>query len=169
MRYAIDSELKILGDQLIAKHHPNLKLIKIGYMYREEASVSDGRVTAGMAIRCDDRNWALHKTDALVEIAKDVWDDASPEFREALMDHELKHIDIRFDEDGSPIMDEATGRFKVYLRHHDIEEFADILKRYGAYHDSLRAFLEAFGKKKLEDKKAKKAGFTTGASQHETD
>lgn len=165
MRYALNTDLENLGKKLIATipEHENLKLLKIGFLFREEAAVSDGRVTVGMAIRVDDRNWSIHKTDALIEIGKDVWEEASEEFKQALMDHELSHLKVVMDEDGTPVMDETTGRVKVMVKHHDIEEFAPVLQRHGAYHESLRKFLDAFAVNKLQQKKARKAGMTSGS------
>lgn len=164
MRYLLNSELENLGKRLIdtVKDHENLKMLKIGYMFRDEAPVSDGRCTAGMAIHVDDRNWAIHKLDALIEISRDIWEAASPQFREALMDHELSHLQVVMEEEGTPAMDEGTGRLRTRIRKHDIEEFASVLKRHGAYHENLRDFLDAFAKRKEEQKKAKKAGMTGG-------
>lgn len=164
MRYALNANLERLGNTLIGstKSLENLKMVKIGYMFREEAPISEGKVTVGMAIRVDDRNWAIHKTDALIEIARDVWEEASEQFRQALMDHELSHISVVMDEAATPVMDESTGRIRIRIKKHDIEEFADVLERHGAYHESLRVFLDAFAKNKEQVRKAKRAGMTAG-------
>lgn len=164
-RYKSDKELAGFAQPILDKFHPNLKLIKIAFLFREEASITGDRVIAGMAVKVDDRNWSLHKVDAIVEIARDVWEDANEQFRAALIDHELSHIGIRFDENATPVMDEATNRVKVFMRPHSIEEFDDVLARHGAYHKALRSFLDAFAKRKDEQKKAKRAGMTSGASQ----
>lgn len=161
-RYVSDKELEAVAQPILEKSHSYLKMIKIAYMFREEGAVSEGKVVAGMAVKVDDRNWTLHKYDALIEIAKDVWAEASDNFRNALMDHELSHIRIRFDDQGSIVMDEKTNRIKVFLARHDIEEFEGVLTRHGAYHKDLRSFLNAFIQRKEEMKKAKKAGATTG-------
>lgn len=165
MRYVLNLELEALGKKLIGANADleNLKVLKIGYMFREEASIIDGGVIAGKAIRVDDRNWTIHKTDVLIEIARDVWDEASEDFKNALMDHELHHPKVVLDEEQSPVMEESTGRIKVIFRRHDIEEFAIVLERHGAYHESLRKFLEAFAVNKAQQKKAKKAGMTSGS------
>lgn len=151
--YALDQGLKDLGNQIIKADRPHLANMKIGYMFRPEAPVSRGRVTAGMCIRCDDRNRTIHGMDFIIEIGKDVWEDApSNDFRRALLDHELGHCGVKLDEHGEVEYEEKTGRPKTYLRHHDIEEFEEVLERHGSYHKGLREFLEAYARhKKMRD------------------
>ena len=152
-KYSESTDLKNLADTLLDKHHSALKVLKICYEYRDEASVSNGKVIAGRCCRVDDRIYVIHGYDVIIEIAKDVWDEATDNFRVAILDHELSHIGIRFEEDGNPSRDPSSDRIKVYLKHHDIEEFADVLERYGAYHAALRSFIDAFArnKKKADD------------------
>lgn len=152
--YKQDPGLESLGRELIEKHHPNLKILKICYLFRPEAAMSGDHLIAGMAVRLDDRNWSVHHFDFAIEIAKDVWDDATTEFRTALLDHELCHVAIRFDEEDTPMSDEKTGRWKTYLRKHDVEEFDAILDRYGGYHAELRDFLKRQTEKRLTKEEA---------------
>jgi len=147
-KYEESTTLKNLGESLIEKHHPNHKHVKICYEFRDEASISNGKVIAGRCVRVDDRNFIIHGYDVIIEIAKDVWTEATDNFKTAIMDHELSHIGIRFEDDGEPERDSKNDRVKVYLRHHDIEEFADVLERYGDYHVALREFLKAFERNK---------------------
>lgn len=150
--YTADKGLETLGNKIIKADRETLSILKICYMFRAEAAVTDDKVIAGRCVRVDDRNWTVHKYDFLIEIARDVWDDASEEFQLALMDHELGHCGIRMDEDGQPGIDDKTNRIRSYCKMHDIEEFEDVLERHGGYHKSLRKFLAAF----VEHKKAKK-------------
>lgn len=146
-------ELENLAGQIIARDRPLLKMLKMQYIFRDVAPLSDEKIVAGMCYRCDDRNRAIHGQDFIIEIAKDVWDEASDDFKTALMDHELGHVGIRMDEDGQPGIDEKTGRIKTYIHKHDIEEFEDVLERHGAYHKNLRAFLDAFARNQMKKKK----------------
>lgn len=149
--YTLDKGLEDLAKQIIQAHRPYLGHVKIAFMFRPEASVSDDKVVAGMCIRVDDRNRVIHDQDFIIEIAKDVWDDApSIEFKTAIMDHELGHCGLRMSEDGDVIYDEKTNRPKTYLKKHDIEEFADVFERHGAYHANLREFMAAFARRKLK-------------------
>lgn len=156
-------EVKAVADKLIATQ-PDLeltKMLKIAYIFRPEAPVSNGRVVFGMCCRVDDRNWALHKNDFLIEISKDMWDDASEEFRVALVHHELKHAGIRLDKTGQPAIDESSGRLKTYCVPHEIEEFQVILDTYGTYHAGLRAFLHNWTEKKTAPKEKTEKSTTT--------
>jgi hypothetical protein len=152
-KFTIDQGLEALGKDIINKRRPYLKAAKIAYLFRPEAPVSNGRVTPGMCIRVDDRNRAVHEHDFLIEIARDVWDDATTDFRRALLDHELGHCGIRMDDQGLPMKDPQTGQLKTYVKPHDLEEFSDVLEEHGAYHVKLREFLEAFSKHKVKTKK----------------
>lgn len=146
--YTKAPEVESIAQSIIKNDRPNLVMLKISYLFRPEAPVSDGHVTAGMCRRVDDVNRTLHDQDVIIEIAKDIWDEATAEFKRALVDHELGHVGIRMDEDGQPMIDEKTERVKVFIRKHDIEEFEEVLERHGAYHKSLREFLAAFDKSK---------------------
>lgn len=154
--YTINQGLKAVADKIIAIHRPHLMLLKIEYMFRPEAAISDGKAKSGMCIRLDDRNWTIHKTDFIIEIAQDIWDDpnTTDEFREALMDHELGHVGIVWEAPNTPKMD-PSGRIKTRCKMHDIEEFEEVLERHGAYHKGLRDFLDAFAASKTAKKKAK--------------
>lgn len=152
--YMVDTGLESLGKSIIKAHRPKLEILKIAYVFRDVAPVSGGKTTVGMCYRSDDRNFVLHHFDFIIEIGKDVWDDASDDFRRAIMDHELGHIHINLDESGTPIRDEKTGRWKVGIRKHDVEEFDEILERHGTYHSDLRKFLNGWARKKDLAKKS---------------
>jgi hypothetical protein len=164
--YQPDQGLANLAADIIRKDRPQLSVLAIAFVFRDEAPVSDGKVKAGMCVRIDDRNWTLHKQDFLIEIAKDIWDQANPQFQRALMDHELGHCGIRYDDEtGAPAIDENTGRIKTYCRQHDIEEFADVLQRHGDYHEGLRTFIAAFAKHRIDAKAKKKTEAAEAAAE----
>lgn len=148
-------EVEVLAKQIINDIRPQLGHVRIAYVFRPEAAISDDKVIAGMCVRVDDRNRSIHDHDFIIEISKDIWDDATEEFRRALIDHELGHAGLRADENGDILYDEKTNRPKTYIRKHDIEEFSDVFERHGAYHKNLRDFLTAFALGKIA-RKAKK-------------
>lgn len=163
-------ELEETAKLIIDQHIPLLKLLKIQFMFRPEAAISDDKIIAGMCIRCDDRNWAVHKHDFIIEIAKDVWDDATDDFKMALMHHELSHIAIRMEEDGvSPSIDEKSMRIKTGIHKHEIEEFEKVLEVHGPYHKALREFLAAFAKHKLNQKAKKGKDATIDTDSDDAD
>lgn len=129
--YKQDKELSDIGAVVIKEHRPGLAIAAICYMFRAEAAITDDKVIAGMCVRVDDRNYTIHSFDFVIEIARDLWEEATDQFRTALIDHELGHVGIRYDEDGEPIRDPNTDRLKTYTKRHDIEEFEDVLERHG--------------------------------------
>jgi len=151
--YRIDADLEKLGKEIINKHRPMLGHLKIQYMFRSEASISDDKVIAGRCIKVDDRNRTIHAYDFIIEIAYDLWETATDEFKEALMDHELGHCGLRVNpDDEQDILYDDAGRPKTYIKTHSIEEFEEVLERHGAYHKNLRQFLVAFAKSKSKKK-----------------
>lgn len=148
-------DVRAIADKIIKDHRPDLANLNIQYIFRPEASISNTKVIAGRCIRVDDRNWLLHQFDVLIELAQDIWGQANDEFKVALVDHELGHIGIVRDKDGEVAFDEGSGRVKIRMNHHDIEEFEDVLQRHGAYHKDLREFLRAYELSKLAKKSSK--------------
>lgn len=138
-------------------HLQNLKLFQIAYLFRPEATVSNGKIVAGMTYRVDDRQWALTKNDFIIEFAKDVWDDATDEFKLALCHHELCHVGVRYEKDAptQPKIDEKSGRVGSYIIPHEIEEFRVILDTYGAFHPALANFLAGWTEKIVNKSKPK--------------
>ena len=63
-----------------------------------------------------DANWCAQATDT--------------EFA-ALIDHELYHCAQAIDEFGMPKFDRDTGKPKLTLKGHDVEEFIGVVRRYG--------------------------------------
>lgn len=147
------TEVEEMATNIIAAHYPDLAEanLDIAYMWRSEAmAMGEGRVAAGQCVHVADREHALHGHDFLIIMARDVWLDATPEFRRAVVDHELSHVGIRKDEDGGNAVDEDTGRIKTFCRRHEVEEFSDVLERHGAYHSSLVRFLNSYGRREKE-------------------
>lgn len=70
--------------------------------------------------------------DATIQIDNDVWLDLSARKQEALIAHELHHLEVCYDKDGKVKLD-TVGRPKLKTRLHDhqIGIFEDILADYG--------------------------------------
>lgn len=56
----------------------------------------------------------------------------------ALVDHELCHIGVERDEDGEMVTSNVTGLPKHRLVNHNVEEFFDTVRRWGANSDTKR-------------------------------
>lgn len=48
-----------------------------------------------------------------------------------VLEHELHHVDHATDKYGAPAFDRETGKPKLAIRGHDVEEFVDVVRRYG--------------------------------------
>jgi hypothetical protein len=140
-----DSQLPyMMMDALIANYHTDLAgaNIAVGYSYGWKPS-RDGKVILGMAKVCGAFERQLHGFDLEILLNYDFWhhpDTKDPQ-RKALMDHELSHPRPIMDEDlGIPKLNE-NGRTCYYLRKHDIEDFAEVVRRNGIW----KADLEKIG------------------------
>lgn len=74
--------------------------------------------------------------DAVIWARSYFWDQFTAEQQAAVALHELIHLDVEFDDDGQP---------KLRLRKHDVEDFNEVIRYYGAFLPSRARFFEAFG------------------------
>lgn len=107
--------------------HERLMTASIAYVFRPEI-VQGGRQKAGVASRAGGKLAYFTGHDFVIEFSHSVWDTLTPEQRIALVDHELAHCE----------RDEETGAWT--MRDHDVEEFADIVVRWGLWTQNLRGF-----------------------------
>lgn len=138
--YRPAGEVKTIADRLIATVHTCLDGIRIEYVFRSKAAKSHGRIVAGKARKLSGLNAYLAtegtETDLfVVEIAEDEWKQMGPAARRALVDHELCHLTVDFDEE--------TNTLTLAIRGHDVEEFVEVVERHGIWDDDLKAFAEA--------------------------
>ncbi|MCU1356411.1 MAG: hypothetical protein JWM89_1829 [Acidimicrobiales bacterium] len=158
-------EVESIAEPLIEDHHRHLIGWRIEYLFRDKATSKNGKDVLGTARIIKGRTAFLARSNSIevvgetgeilsstaesskpvepppffvIEIALDTWgidveDEGrwglSDEQRVALVDHELHHCQV--DEDGRP-----------YMRPHDIEEFDEILARYGPWKSDVRRFVE---------------------------
>jgi hypothetical protein len=96
----------------------------------------------------------LAKVDYVICVQKDFWEGGKHEDREALILHELKHvqwIEPREDDEGDIV---KPGRWT--MRRHDVEEFVDVVAAYGPWEAGLNAMMNAKQAAAEAPKKAKK-------------
>jgi hypothetical protein len=91
----------------------------------------------------------MGRGDAEVVLDGDWWDEATPERRRALLDHELHHLEVKTDEDGVVIRDDLK-RPKLKLRKHDVEVgwFAIVAGRHGSASieiEQAKAVMDSYG------------------------
>ncbi|ELY2476159.1 hypothetical protein AAAW41_001738 [Cronobacter sakazakii] len=79
--------------------------------------------------------WFGHKPDFIITLAADYCLQCSDLDFCALVEHELYHIAQEVDEFGSPKFYRDSGKPKLCMRGHDVEEFVGVVRRYGASAD----------------------------------
>jgi len=71
--------------------------------------------------------------DYVIEVWEPFWNRVSDYAREALVYHELLHIQKQVT---------AKGKVKWTVRKHDVEEFLDVVREYGPWSDNLQSLKE---------------------------
>lgn len=129
-------------DALVNEHHRHLKNARIGLAWCTSWKAdSDGRLKLGMCRKASDLDRELAEFDFVILINQSFWQsgEVTALQRTALLDHELCHAEVARGKYNEPKEDER-GR-KVYrMRRHDVEEFSEIIERYGCYKQDLERF-----------------------------
>jgi hypothetical protein len=135
--------------ELVKVHHEHLAdaRIALGWCTSWRPDV-DGRVTLGKCKKASDLDRELASFDFIILLKKSFWQDlgVNNDQRRALLDHELCHAGVAYDQrTGEPVYDER-GR-KVYrLAKHDLEEFSAIAARYGCWKADIEHFYAALNR-----------------------
>ena len=104
--------------RLIDLHHEPLQDARIGVIMRSEAPRTGGRVVLGKTEKVSSKAQVHVPYDFIIWLSDDQYRLLAPFQREALIDHELCHCQ----------WDMGNG---ASIRPHDVEEFTEILQRYG--------------------------------------
>lgn len=137
------------------KYHTELKKAKIALAWRIALKPDkDGHLILGMCHRTSDLLKEFADFDYIILLNKEVWNDAewSEKEKKALLHHELCHAAPILKDDGHQKRDERKRRC-WRLRHHDIEEFREVVEHYGVWKKDLELFAEALLKKRRKEKK----------------
>ena len=137
--YITDPEVERLANQLIEKYNLWARFPeppKVVYLLRVGPWNEGERMKLGQCSKATGKWKYLTNVDFVIVLNKDFWT-AFPESREALLLHELLHID------GQMVKYAGVERWKWYVRKHDIEEFATVVKEYGAWNERLLNFVRA--------------------------
>jgi hypothetical protein len=126
----------IIMDSLIAQYHPELAeaQIAIGYNYGWKAN-RDAKIILASVSLFSDFDRQMHSRDIKILLNYNYWHNpvTTDDNRRALMDHQLCHPRPIMDLDlGIPVRNEM-GMIKYYLRAHDIEDFAEVVDRWGIW------------------------------------
>lgn len=123
-----------LAQELIRLFHPDLMEARIGFLMRTKPSSSQGRRVLAKAEKIGEKHKLLLDLDFLIWIDEEEWTRLGDEQRRALVDHELCHCDYN------------SSEGKASIRGHDVEEFATIIERYGAWNPALLEFTRRMNK-----------------------
>jgi Putative phage metallopeptidase len=75
--------------------------------------------------------------DYIIEAWRTGWDSCDEHGKEALVYHELLHVTSKVDK---------NGEVKWGIKKHDLEEFFDVARKYGAWDLAIKTFIECFTK-----------------------
>ena len=131
VEYEWAPDVETIAKDIIAtvEEHAHLAQAVILYVFRDKASRNRGRAVLGRARKVAGLNkFLIHDEDDLplfvLEISKDTWEDLTEEQRRALVDHELCHLVVDTDDDGTLV---------ARTRGHDLEEFIGVVDRHGLW------------------------------------
>ena len=111
-----------IGKVLIDAFHRHLAGIEIVWVWREKL-VRLGEPLYGKASLANPLLHFLTGAVFVIEMSYEVWPTMTPLQQIAAVDHELMHLEIEGE--------------KPSIRAHDIEEFGEILRRWGAWHSTI--------------------------------
>ena len=120
-------EVLSLAAELIEAYHEKLEGGAIGFIFREDIQMKNGKRVLGSAAKVPAKLRPFVDLDFIITLDAMFYASASPLQRRALIDHELCHLD--YSEEGDADVPKLVG--------HDVEEFAVILVRYGLWSPDL--------------------------------
>jgi hypothetical protein len=139
--------VKRIAEQLIPQFHQHLENATILYLFTDAKRSKNKKVVLGTAKKTspmehflsqrDDREGA----DFVLLFGVEEWFKLTEEQRTALVDHELMHCSVDYDED--------TEEPSWAIRAHDVEEFAEIIRRHGLSEPQLEEFAAAMEQLRL--------------------
>jgi hypothetical protein len=128
-----DHEVYNMIGELISQFHSQLADAKIVccWMYDIKPD-KDGNLRLGQCMKAGGVHREIHGYDFIILLNYNVWNNVeyTSEQKKAQLDHELTHADVTLDKDGEEKLDEK-GRPVWRVRKHDVEDFSEIIKRYG--------------------------------------
>ena len=79
-------------------------------------------LVAGRCIRCAKELKYFGECDYIIQMSGDLWETLDDDTQKVLMHHELLHVFVGTDRKGDP---------KFSLVNHDVQDFSDLIRRYG--------------------------------------
>jgi hypothetical protein len=138
--FRIAPEVQKIGDALVGKYHTHLQEydVLVRYWFRDDTPKKNGALVLGTCERVTGKAKMHAKQELdffLIIISEPQWEKLDDTQRMALVDHELAHAWCEYDEEKEELV--------LSLRPHDLEEFGDIVKRYGLWKQDITQFMVA--------------------------
>lgn len=134
--YTISGDIATVANRVIGNNPTSLGHlvnIPLAFLFRSSRRTDEEFAVdkAAHAFIRSDRERGIDPTyQAGIWFQRTVWDRFTPEQRMAWVHHELLHLQVT-----------STGKLK--LVGHEAEDFAEVARIYGAWHDQLKLFAEA--------------------------
>lgn len=138
-KYIPAPEVEKVARELIVKYHPHLVEANIAYVFKKDSWSKNGKEILGNAHKCSEKEKLLYKHDFIITINHNAWIRFDNNKREAIVDHELCHCGR-----------DVEGKYCSIP--HDVEDFADVIKRHGLYKNDVKQFGMAIRQVSLFDK-----------------
>ena len=142
-KYDPAPEVKKIADELISKYHSHLLdfSVKMEYRFIDKIPKKGGKEVWGTCRKISSlpASLAAGNPDGdpffCIVISKPIWDVLPDEKRVTLVDHEITHAFVEYnDDDENPVV-------KLSIKPHDLEEFVSIVKRYGMWRQDIEEFV----------------------------
>lgn len=143
-------EIYGMMDKLRKRNHHHVRKAKIGLAWKKSIKPDkDGHILLGKCIKAGDLQRELADYDFIILLNKEVWEHEKfgSKRQKALLDHELCHAAQAYDKHGKRMKNDR-GKYVFRVRHHDVEEFSEIVERHGIWKHDLEVFAEALLKGK---------------------
>ena len=128
-----DDEVTLLLRDLINEHHAHLRNANILCLFTSKPRKRGGKVTIATCEAVNETYNFLTEINFIITIFDKAWERLADKEKKYVLDHELCHAFIGENKQGEPV-------YKVIP--HDLEEFNELVERYGLIQRDLAPLLE---------------------------
>ena len=128
-----DGEVYSLLADLINEHHPHLRNAEIECLFTDKGRKRAGRTIIATCEAVSPTYNFLTGKDFVIMIFDKVWEKLADKEKRYVLDHELCHAFVGENRQGEPVYKTVP---------HDLEEFNEIVERYGLMQRDLEIVLE---------------------------
>jgi hypothetical protein len=132
------------------RHHSHIRKAKIALAWKKHIKPDrDGHILLGKCRKSSDLQREVSEYDFIILLNQEAWEhkEFGHKRQKALLDHELCHAAQAYDKRGRR-MKNNRGKYVFRMRHHDVEEFSEIVDRHGIWKHDLQLFADALLKRR---------------------